>query len=244
MRKRCVCAVALLVLLPLQAMAFNWDVSSILNALNWEQSTTTMTADMAVSFSGPMRSFTNTAKVYKDGVDKLRLDFEPKLLKEIVRRAGGDIGDFYMVIDKTNNLSFVALPNRNAYVEYRGQQIEQLMQAFKGKLQNQIQSGKIKPQNVEKLGTESINGYSCEKVRFTADGLQGGKTTITGWFAESFRNFPLKIMSEARGKGGKTVTSTVEFRNIRKNVPSGSYFAIPSGYQKYNRLIDVVKSAN
>ena len=143
MKKTCAGVVVLLVLLPLQAMAFNWDVSSILNALNWEQSSTTMTADMTVNFSGPMRSFTNTAKVYKDGMNKLRMDFEPKLLKEIVKRAGGDIGDFYLVIDKASNLSFVALPKRNAYVEYRGQQVEQLMEALKGKLQSQIQSGKM-----------------------------------------------------------------------------------------------------
>ena len=71
----------------------------------------------------------------------------------------------------------------------------------------------------KKVGTESVNGRSCDKWEFT-DKKNG---TSTVWVDQKL-NFPIRSQN-ADG-------SAVDFTNIKEGAPSASLFAIPDGYRK------------
>lgn len=89
-------------------------------------------------------------------------------------------------------------------------------------------------QNVEELGTETVNGYKCKKQRMTTtSNVMGQKitSTMTVWMADEF-DFPVKSMDE---KGNVT-----ELRNIKKEKLSKDLFEAPKEYQKVNNMMEMM----
>jgi outer membrane lipoprotein-sorting protein len=74
------------------------------------------------------------------------------------------------------------------------------------------------------LGTETVNGYVCEKNKYTYHDKSMG--TMTQWFSKKL-NFPIKM--EMDGPSGHM---TSEYKNIEEKKLSDSLFEIPAGYQK------------
>jgi outer membrane lipoprotein-sorting protein len=74
------------------------------------------------------------------------------------------------------------------------------------------------------LGTETVNGYVCEKNQYIYHDKSMG--TMTQWFSKKL-NFPIKM--EMDGPSGHVTT---EYKNIKENGLSSSLFEIPAGYQK------------
>ena len=74
------------------------------------------------------------------------------------------------------------------------------------------------------LGKEKVNGYHCQKLRYTFHDKSLG--TTTQWFSKKL-NFPIKI--EADGPSGRMST---EYKNIKEKKVPDSLFTIPSGYKK------------
>ena len=76
----------------------------------------------------------------------------------------------------------------------------------------------------KKVGTETVNGYKCDKYEITYHDASLGK--MTTWISKKL-NFPVKVIQ--KGPQGE---STVEYRNIKTgNVPD-SLFELPPGMQK------------
>jgi hypothetical protein len=71
----------------------------------------------------------------------------------------------------------------------------------------------------KKLGTETVNGRSCDKWEFTD---KSGKVT-TRWIDQKL-HFPIKTVNSDG--------TSVEFSNIQEGAPATSLFEIPSDYRK------------
>ncbi|MBW1743192.1 MAG: DUF4412 domain-containing protein [Deltaproteobacteria bacterium] len=74
------------------------------------------------------------------------------------------------------------------------------------------------------LGTETVNGYVCEKNQYTYHDKSMG--TMTQWFSKEL-NFPVKM--EMDGPSGHMTT---EYKNIKEKKLSDALFEVPAGYQK------------
>jgi outer membrane lipoprotein-sorting protein len=71
----------------------------------------------------------------------------------------------------------------------------------------------------KKVGTETLNGRSCDKWELT--NKTGG--TATTWIDQKL-HFPIKTVN-ADG-------TSVEFTNIKEGTPDASVFEVPAGYRK------------
>lgn len=76
----------------------------------------------------------------------------------------------------------------------------------------------------KKIGSETINGYACDKYEIIYHDKSVGK--MTQWFARKL-NFPIKIIYQ----GPQGVMST-EYYNIQSGKVKESLFEVPQGFQK------------
>ena len=74
------------------------------------------------------------------------------------------------------------------------------------------------------LGKETVNGYKCEKYRYTSQDPAAGTTIM--WFSKKL-NFPIKMEME-----GPSASMSMEYKNIQEKKLPDSLFKIPAGYQK------------
>ncbi len=72
-----------------------------------------------------------------------------------------------------------------------------------------------------KIGTEMVNGRSCEKWEFTKNGAK--ESTV--WIDQKL-HFPIKTVHEDG--------TSMELTNIKDGAPPASTFDIPAGYQKFD----------
>lgn len=74
------------------------------------------------------------------------------------------------------------------------------------------------------LGTETVNGYLCDKYEVAYhDASQG---SATQWIAQKL-NFPVKTISDS-----PQGNVTMEYQNIQEGGVQDSLFQVPPGYQK------------
>jgi hypothetical protein len=73
----------------------------------------------------------------------------------------------------------------------------------------------------KKVGTETVNGRSCDKWEFTKD----GKLDNTEWIDRKLH----VIIKSVREDG-----SGFEFQNLKEGPQPESVFAIPAGYQRFD----------
>lgn len=77
---------------------------------------------------------------------------------------------------------------------------------------------------LEQLGTETINGYLCDKYQVIFHDKNQG--TMTQWYSKKL-NFPIKMISKS--PHGEVVT---EYQNIKEGPVPDSSFIIPPGYKQ------------
>jgi outer membrane lipoprotein-sorting protein len=122
-----------------------------------------------------------------------------------------------MIFRQDKDTVWMLMPREKMYMEMKSDP----------KAQNVPQ---IDPQTVEDmaekkyLGTETVNGYVCEKNQYIYHDKSMG--TMTQWFSKEL-NFPIKM--EMDGPSGHM---TSEYKNIEEKKLSDSLFEIPAGYQK------------
>jgi len=73
-------------------------------------------------------------------------------------------------------------------------------------------------------GTETVNGYECEKKIFVYKDKSMGE--MTHWISKKL-NYPIKMFYQARG-----TTMITEYRNIKEGKVDDKLFEIPPGYRK------------
>ena len=76
----------------------------------------------------------------------------------------------------------------------------------------------------KKLGSETINGYACDKYEIIYHDKSVGK--MTQWFSKKL-NFPIKIVFQS-----PQGTMSTEYKNIQHGNVKDDLFEVPQGFQK------------
>lgn len=119
----------------------------------------------------------------------------------------------YTIVNGDAKTACMVMPQQKMYMEMKADQINTQMP--KEKMPGEISR--------KKVGTESIDGRSCDKTEVTCK--NGDQTTVSLlWIAKDL-TFPVK-MADPNGKW------IVEYKNIKTGNISDDLFKIPSGFTK------------
>jgi len=172
-------------------------------------------------FSGDMhftRSNGNneTGKIYV-GHQRMRIEME---------ESGGPRGGGVMITDYAKKTTYFLMPQQHMYIEANNNQaaamsrrggtpdIKPLFDA------NNPCARATDGTTCKDLGTEQVNGRTCEHWRITGKDGKSGEA----WIDKSL-HFPIK---------GVEPDETYQLTNIKEGEPAASLFEIPSGYQKFD----------
>ena len=111
-------------------------------------------------------------------------------------------------------LVWIIMPQQKAYMEMPiNQETQQKMMTLTEK-----QKARMK-----KVGTDTIDGYTCDKYETTMD-HQGKSTKVYSWVATDL-GIPIKVVSEDG-------SFAMEYKDIKPGGVADSLFEAPQGYQK------------
>ncbi len=94
--------------------------------------------------------------------------------------------------------------------------------------------GDVPPSKKKKLGSETVNGYSCTKYEVLNEmNIMGQKQTfkLLVWESSKFA-YPIKTKSPEG--------ATQELRNIKEGNPPASMFKMPAGYKKAANMMELM----
>jgi len=127
-------------------------------------------------------------------------------------QAAGQTGIHILRPDK--KVVWIIMPQQKAYMEMPiSQEAQQKMMPL-----TEDQKAKMK-----KVGTETINGYACDKYETTMS-HQGKSMKVFSWVATDL-GLPIKIVSEDG-------SFSMEYKDIKTGEVADSLFEVPQGYQK------------
>jgi outer membrane lipoprotein-sorting protein len=138
------------------------------------------------------------------------------------QNAGPMGGKVSFIVDGAKKVSYMLMVEQQMYMEFPVDQdnpFSQRMpkfQSFAGDPCSVTQGATCK-----KLGTETINGRSCDKWEMTQK--SGEKQTM--WIDQKL-HFPIKSVTD---KG-----TTSEFTNIKEGEQDAALFKVPPGYRKFD----------
>ena len=118
------------------------------------------------------------------------------------------------ILRPDKKVMWVVMPQQKAYMEMP------FSQEAQQKLMPLTESQKAK---MKKVGTETINGYACDKYESTMS-HQGKSMKVFTWVATDL-GMPIKIVS-ADG------SFSMEYKDIKPGEVADSQFELPQGYQK------------
>jgi hypothetical protein len=155
-------------------------------------------ADMVNKFGG----MTKTGKIYVKG-KKMRME--------------GAGAQGITIMNGDTSTVWVLQPEQKIYLEMKkGAQTAEPAQA------NEQELAKMADKKL--LGTETVNGYKCERYLYTYHDKSLG--TLTQWYSEKL-GYPIKMVhSSPRGQ------TSFEYRNIKEGGVADSLFQVPAGYTK------------
>jgi hypothetical protein len=157
------------------------------------------------------------AKVFIS-VPKMRFD-----MSETDQRQNSLFGHkMNMIVDGDSNMAYILMPDAQMYMEFLADAKNPMLQRMPN-----VQDFKNDPcagrQDVlcKKVGTETVNGRSCDKWESTDK--TGNKETL--WIDQKL-HFPIKSQTA----GGMTT----EFTNIKEGAQDPALFKVPAGYRKFD----------
>ena len=154
-------------------------------------------AEFTADWFSTRQGVTNQGKIYvKDDM----------ICIEVLK--GSELG--IIIADKGKRFSIVMLPDQKVYIEVPKNL--SILEPDK----DMIMGAEKKP-----MGTEKVNGRSCNKYQYIAKGT----TTITQWVARDLK-YPVKIVYH--GEGG----NTAEVKNISEGPVGEAMFQVRPGYTK------------
>jgi len=166
-----------------------------------------------VSFSADQITILGT------GGRKIRSRFywAPGKLRIETKSPGRPGGDLVTIVRKDPGRAWIVLPAMKQYHEISLSQVGSAQLVFKP----------APDQIVEKLGTETVAGYRCEKLVVRGGGPEGNAAApATMWVSAAFP-VPLKIRT-ARG-------DVTEYHNIEVGPQPAELFELPQGYTEMAR---------
>ena len=180
-------------------------------------------AQMPQPFSADMSTTSSTGNVNMKGkffmsLPKMRVD-----IADTAQRQGGPFGGkMSMIMDGDSKMAHMLMPDAQMYMEFPADSKSPMMQRMPN-----LQDYKSDPcagrQDVscKKVGTETVNGRSCDK--WEATDKNGKKETF--WIDQKL-HFPIKSQTA----GGMTT----EFTNIKEGAQDPALFKVPAGYRKFD----------
>ncbi|MBN2538729.1 MAG: DUF4412 domain-containing protein [Deltaproteobacteria bacterium] len=160
----------------------------------------------------PDGTIANSGKMYVTP-DKVRMEMRSP-------RGGGSM---IVIMRRDSNLYWMLNPDEKKYFERPLNEEEW----------EKMAKGAIKSKTEKKLGTETINGYACQKkdVEMVVEILGfKRKSRSTVWISEKL-DLPIRTMTE---DGHVT-----ELRNIKKGSQSKKLFEAPGGYTKVGNMMEL-----
>lgn len=157
------------------------------------------TADMVTTESG----VTKTNKFYSEN-PFYRMDIEEQ----------GQEG--YVIVNRNEGVTKVVMPAEQMFMEISSTGMMSQMNDVFQSIDNLKETS-----DPTLIGTETINGYECEKYNVIRD----GNTIMTFWQSTAL-GYPLKVINQL-GNG-----MTMELKNIVEGDVDDSMFQIPDGYTK------------
>jgi len=128
------------------------------------------------------------------------------------------MGESIAIFDGPKDVMYVIMPDQKMYMEMPNDQ-----QVILGEAES-IEEALGDEAEVNKIGTESIKGYKCDKYDIKYKDPDMGDSLL--WVSRKL-NFPLKAVTKTSGG-----TVTVVYSNIKEGLVDSALFQIPSGYQK------------
>ncbi len=159
----------------------------------------------------------NSGKMYVTP-DKIRMDMSSPQGK----------GNMIMIMRRDNNLYWMLNPGEKRYFE----------RPLNEKEWEKMAKGAIKSKTEKNLGTETINGYTCQKkeVEMVVEILGfKNKSRSTVWISEKL-DLPIRTRTE---DGHVT-----EMRNIKKGRQSKKLFEVPGDYTKVGNMMETFAGAD
>lgn len=134
------------------------------------------------------------------------------------QNAGPFSGPISMIVDGNAKIAYMVMSQQHMYMEFpTDSAMMQRMPSMKNL--NSDPCSTQEGATCKKIGTESINGRTCDKWEMTEK--SGTKETL--WIDQKL-HFPIKTQSSDG--------MTSEFTNIKEGAQDGSLFKVPAGYQK------------
>jgi len=150
---------------------------------------------------------------------KIRMDLTDSGQRQTPGPFGGKMS---MIVDGDTKTAYMLMTEQQMYMEFPADSNSPMTQRMP-----RFQDYKGDPcagregVTCKKLGTETINGRSCDKWEVTEK--SGQKETI--WIDQKL-HFPIKSQTA----GGQTT----EFSNIREGAQDPALFKVPPGYRKFD----------
>ncbi len=136
----------------------------------------------------------------------------------------GRRGEMIMINDVAKQVSYMIMPEQKMYMEFSGN-----MRGMRGPGPRMPDAKPFDPTNpcaanenytCTKIGTETVNGRSCDKWEFSE---KNGSGTRTVWLDQKL-HFPIKSV----GSDG----DSFELTNVKESSQAASLFEVPAGYTK------------
>jgi len=125
------------------------------------------------------------------------------------------------IMDLDKGFQWMLMPDSKMYLKT---EVQAKGQGFRPENFVGIQQGPTAAQ-IERLGTETIMGYACDKYVFTFENKQMG--TMTQWFSIKL-GYPIKIVNKTDMMG----EITTELHNIKTESVQDDLFNVPSDYRE------------
>jgi hypothetical protein len=130
-------------------------------------------------------------------------------------------GKMSMIVDGPAKTMYMLMTDQHMYMEFPTDQnspMTQRMPKFSDMLKGSDPCSGREGATCKKLGTETVNGRSCDKWEITE---KSGKTE-TLWMDQKL-HFPIKVISG---------DITTQYTNIKEGAQDASLFKVPDGYRK------------
>jgi outer membrane lipoprotein-sorting protein len=134
---------------------------------------------------------------------------------------GTGVEKMITIMDLDQGFQWMLMPDSKMYLKTK---MQAKGQGFRPENFVGMQQGPMEAQ-IERLGTETVMGYACDKYMFTFKNKQMG--TMTQWFSIKL-GYPIKIVNKTDMMG----EITTELHNIKTESVRDDLFIIPSDYQE------------
>jgi outer membrane lipoprotein-sorting protein len=134
---------------------------------------------------------------------------------------GGQFGKMITIMDLDQGVNWVLMPESKTYLKNK---IKTKDKGFRPENFMGMQQGHMKAQ-IKLVGTETVNGYACDKYLITFENKKMG--TMTQWFSKKL-NYPIKMINKSAQMG----EMATELHNIKRGGVKDDLFKIPLGYKE------------